>query len=143
MSDFPSLPVSLAERISDAQSQGLAEAPRNQRVKLLASALGLDEPKALAALASACGLGIASNLEADPESLGLLPARLVHDYQLVPNVLLPPPAPSSQLQAPSSQLPAPSSQLRAPNSTSPPPGHPTPSWPTGFVPTPLARWSGT
>ena len=78
------LPVSLAERISDAQRQAIAEAPRNQRLKLLADALALDEPKALAALAAASGLDVASNLQADDTALGLLPARLVHDYQLVP-----------------------------------------------------------
>ena len=86
MTDAPAtlLPVALAERISDAQRQAIAEAPRNQRVKLLASALSLDEPQALASLALAAHLDIASNLEADSASLSLLPARLVHDYQLVP-----------------------------------------------------------
>jgi len=86
MTDAPDthLPVSLAERISDAQRQTIAETPRGQRLKLLASALSLDEPQALAALAAAAGVSVASNLEADNEALGLLPARLVHDYQLVP-----------------------------------------------------------
>jgi general secretion pathway protein E len=78
------LPASLAERISGAQLQALAETPRNQRLKLLADALALDEPKALAALADATGIDVASNLQADATALNLLPARLVHDYQLVP-----------------------------------------------------------
>jgi general secretion pathway protein E len=78
------LPASLAARISDAQRQGIVETPRGQRLKLLADALALDEPKALAALAAAAGIDVASNLEADNNALGLLPARLVHDYQLVP-----------------------------------------------------------
>ena len=78
------LPASLAERISDAQRQALIEAPRHQRLNLLADALAIDEPRALTALAKAVSLDIATNLEADAASLGLLPARLVHDYQLVP-----------------------------------------------------------
>jgi general secretion pathway protein E len=86
MTDDPAtlLPVSLAERISDAQRQTIAETPRGQRLKLLASALSLDEGQTLIALAAAAGISTASNLEADSTSLSLLPARLVHDYQLVP-----------------------------------------------------------
>jgi general secretion pathway protein E len=81
------LPASLAERLSDEQRQPILEAARGQRVKLLAAALNLSEPDALAALATASGLGTAHNLEADGPSLSLLPARLVHDYQLVPVVI--------------------------------------------------------
>jgi general secretion pathway protein E len=88
------LPASLGERISDAQRQAIVETPRGQRLKLLADALALDEPKALAALAAAAGIDVASNLEADANALGLLPARLVHDYQLVPIVFGPQPAES-------------------------------------------------
>ncbi len=80
------LPSSLAERISDAQRQAIVEAPRGQRLKLLASALASDELQVLASLAAAAGIDTASNLEADDASLSLLPARLVHDYQLVPIV---------------------------------------------------------
>ena len=35
-------------------------------------------------LAAAAGLDVASNLETDPEARGLLPARLVHEYQIIP-----------------------------------------------------------
>ncbi len=80
----PILPASLAAQIAEPRLQILAEAPRSQRLKLLAEALALPEPQALAALAEAAGLDIATNLEADASSLSLLPARLVHDYQIVP-----------------------------------------------------------
>lgn len=122
------LPDSLAERISSDQLQGIAEAPRNQRIKLLASALGLDEPKTLAALAATTGLDIASNLEADPASLGLLPARLVHDYQLVPILLA---------ADTSSELPAHSSQLIAPHNS---PLHLATAWTPDDV---MADWIRT
>jgi len=78
------LPSSLAARLADEQRQAVADAPRDRRLTALAAALGMGEPEALAALAQATGLGIASNLETDPEARGLLPARLVHDYQLIP-----------------------------------------------------------
>jgi general secretion pathway protein E len=81
------LPASLAERLSDEQRQPILEASRGQRVKLLAAALNLSEPDTLVALATASGLSTAHNLEADGPSLSLLPARLVHDYQLVPVVI--------------------------------------------------------
>ena len=47
MTDAPDsvLPASLAERISEAQRQTIVETPRGQRLKLLASALGIDEPQ--------------------------------------------------------------------------------------------------
>jgi len=78
------LPASLAERLTDEQRQSILEAPRGQRVNLLAAVLGSSEPDTLVALAQASGLGTAHNLEADGPSLSLLPARLVHDYQIVP-----------------------------------------------------------
>lgn len=89
MTDAPDfvLPASLAERISEAQRQTIVETPRGQRLKLLSSALGIDEPQTLIALAAAACIDTASNLEADNDSLSLLPARLVHDYQLVPIVV--------------------------------------------------------
>ena len=35
-------------------------------------------------LAAAANLDIASNLETDPDARGVLPARLVHEYQIIP-----------------------------------------------------------
>ena len=78
------LPASLAARLNDEQRQAVAEAPREKRLAALATALQLAEADALALLAETAGLDIATNLEADPASRGLLPARLVHDYQIIP-----------------------------------------------------------
>jgi len=78
------LPAALAARLNDNQRQALLEAPRDRRLAVLATALALTEPDALTALAAASGLDIASNLEPDPGARGLLPARLVHDYQIIP-----------------------------------------------------------
>ena len=79
-----SLPDSLAARLSDEQRQAVAESSREKRLATLAAALKLAEPEALTALAAAAGLDIASNLEPDLAARGLLPARLVHDYQVIP-----------------------------------------------------------
>ncbi len=78
------LPSSLSSRLDEAQLQALAEAPRDKRLAVLAAALGVAEAAALPILAEATGLSIASNLEADTDSRALLPARLVHDYQIIP-----------------------------------------------------------
>jgi type II secretory ATPase GspE/PulE/Tfp pilus assembly ATPase PilB-like protein len=79
-----SLPAALADRLTPEQQQSLFESPRDQRVKALAVLLTLAEPEALAALSEAARLPVASDLKADPDSLRLLPARLVHDYQILP-----------------------------------------------------------
>ena len=79
-----SLPAALSERLSAEQRQAVLEAPREQRLAALSAALGRREPDMLVALATAAGLTIASNLETDPAARGLLPARLVHDYQIIP-----------------------------------------------------------
>jgi len=78
------LPAALAEQLTDEQRQALAEAPRGQRLAVLATALARPEAEVLTALAAACSLDVASNLEADAEARGLLPARLVHEYQIIP-----------------------------------------------------------
>lgn len=78
------LPASLASVLTDEQRQTVAEAPREKRLEALALALGRPEPEVLAKLAAAAGLDVASNLETDPEARGLLPARLVHEYQIIP-----------------------------------------------------------
>ena len=79
-----SLPTALAARLTEAQLQAVREAARGQRLAALAAALALPEPEALSTIAAATGLDIASNLETDPAARGLLPARLVHDYQIIP-----------------------------------------------------------
>jgi type II secretory ATPase GspE/PulE/Tfp pilus assembly ATPase PilB-like protein len=78
------LPTAIASRLSDLQRQAILEAPRGARLGALVSALGLDENTALAELAAAAGLDIATNLQTDPGARGLLPARLVHDFQIIP-----------------------------------------------------------
>jgi type II secretory ATPase GspE/PulE/Tfp pilus assembly ATPase PilB-like protein len=79
-----SLPAALAERLTDEQRQAVMEAPRGQRVAAAAAALGQSEADVLALLARVAGLEIASDIKPDRASLSLLPARLVHDYQIVP-----------------------------------------------------------
>jgi type II secretory ATPase GspE/PulE/Tfp pilus assembly ATPase PilB-like protein len=78
------LPDSLAARLTDEQRQAIAESSREKRLATLAAALKLAEAEALPLLAGAAGLDIASNLEPDLAARGLLPARLVHDYQVIP-----------------------------------------------------------
>src|SRR5438128_7576232 len=78
------LPPSLAGALTDEQRQAVAEAPREKKLEVLAAALARPEAEVLAKLATAAGLDIASNLETDPEARGLLPARLVHEYQIIP-----------------------------------------------------------
>ncbi|HVS52672.1 MAG TPA: GspE/PulE family protein [Opitutaceae bacterium] len=82
--DHELLPASLASLLTDEQRQAVAEAPREKRLDALAVALARPEPEVLARLAAAAGLDVASNLETDPEARGLLPARLVHEYQIIP-----------------------------------------------------------
>ena len=83
------LPASLAERLTDEQRQAVAEAPREKRLETLAAALARPEPEVLEKLAAAAGLTLASNLETDPDARGLLPARLVHEYQIIPILFKP------------------------------------------------------
>src|SRR5271170_4735714 len=78
------LPESIASRLSEEQRQALLEAPRGERLATLAAALGTGEDQILPDLAKAAGLGIATNLETDPGARGLLPALLVHDFQIIP-----------------------------------------------------------
>ncbi|HZZ56461.1 MAG TPA: GspE/PulE family protein [Opitutaceae bacterium] len=77
------LPGALASRLTEEQRQAVEEAPRGNRLVVLAQALGLTEQDALMALAAEAKLDVALNLETDPNSRGLLPARLVHDYQII------------------------------------------------------------
>src|SRR6188508_1694279 len=78
------LPASLAGLLTEEQRQAVIEAPREKRLEALAAALSRPEPEVLGRLAAAANLDVASNLETDPEARGLLPARLVHEYQIIP-----------------------------------------------------------
>ncbi|MBE7536780.1 MAG: type II/IV secretion system protein [Opitutaceae bacterium] len=88
-----SVPQSLLDALSPADIQTVNEAPRGQRLAALAAALKQSDADALASLSVASGLSIASNLETDPGARGLLPARLVHDYQIIPILFATPSAP--------------------------------------------------
>jgi type II secretory ATPase GspE/PulE/Tfp pilus assembly ATPase PilB-like protein len=79
-----SLPPPIASRLTDEQRQAVLETPRGERLAALAAALGAKDDAALNDLAAAAGLDLALNLETDPGARGLLPARLVHDYQIIP-----------------------------------------------------------
>ncbi len=83
MNDFP-LPASLTARLSDTALKGLQETVREQRLAQLAAALALAESDALGALAAAAGLAVLDTPLADRLSLGVLPARLTHEFQIVP-----------------------------------------------------------
>jgi general secretion pathway protein E len=78
------LPESLASRLSEEQRQSVLEAPRGLRLAALAAALGTDENATLLMAAGAAGIDVAANLETDPGARGLVPARLVHDFQIIP-----------------------------------------------------------
>jgi hypothetical protein len=62
LSDSEILPPSLATRLKDEQRQALLEAPREKRLEVLTAALGLAETEALARLAAAAQLDVATNL---------------------------------------------------------------------------------
>ena len=78
------LPAALAERLTEEQRQSVLEASRGQRMAAVAAALALNEANVLTLVAGAVGLEIATDIRPDRASLNLLPARLVHDYQIVP-----------------------------------------------------------
>jgi len=78
------LPAALAGLLTDEQRQAVMEAPREKRLEVLAAALARPEAEVLVKLAAAAGLDVASNLEADAAARGLLPARLVHEFQIIP-----------------------------------------------------------
>jgi type II secretory ATPase GspE/PulE/Tfp pilus assembly ATPase PilB-like protein len=78
------LPAALAGLLTEEQRQTVAEAPREKRLEILAGALVRPENEVLTHLATAAGLDVATNLETDPDARGLLPARLVHEYQIIP-----------------------------------------------------------
>ncbi len=78
------IPGPLASRLTEDQQRAVLEAPRGERLAAVGAALGLDENASLQLLSGATGLDIATNLETDPGARGLLPARLVHDFQIIP-----------------------------------------------------------
>ncbi len=78
------LPAALADRLTPEQAQQLAECPRAGRQELLASLLGAAPEAALAQLAAASSLPVVVGPQVAEKDLTLLPARLAHDFQVVP-----------------------------------------------------------
>ncbi|MBI2516073.1 MAG: type II/IV secretion system protein [Opitutae bacterium] len=78
------LPAALAASLPEAAQKLLGESPREKRLAVLATALGADEAAALAQLARATGLPLLDAPRIDAASLGAFPARLAHEYQIVP-----------------------------------------------------------
>jgi len=78
------LPAALDARLTDEQRVALAEALREKRLAVLSAALSLTEAETLGLLAEAASLDVATNLEIDPTARGLLPARLAHEFQIIP-----------------------------------------------------------
>ena len=76
--------TALLDRLTPEQRQAVLESSRRERMKILSVHLKVSEPEALTAVEVATGMNVAYNLEADDAALGLFPARLVHEYQLVP-----------------------------------------------------------
>ncbi|WP_221029579.1 GspE/PulE family protein [Actomonas aquatica] len=89
MTTTDALPAALIEPLDDEQQLAVLEAPRHARIAALAAARGEAEAVTLDNVAAAAGLDVASDLRADRPSLRLLPARLVHEYQILPIDLRP------------------------------------------------------
>ncbi|MBI2497654.1 MAG: type II/IV secretion system protein [Opitutae bacterium] len=78
------MPATLISRLSESAQKSLTESVREKRLALLASGLGLGEAGALDALARTTGLPVLEAPQVDPEALAAFPARLAHEYQVVP-----------------------------------------------------------
>ncbi len=79
-----SLPEEFTQTLSEEQHLAVLEAERHERVAALALALERAETDVLREIAESSQLDVASDLQADHTSLRLLPARLVHEYQILP-----------------------------------------------------------
>ena len=78
------LPAPLASLLSEEQYRTLAEAPRAERLAALARLKGVTEAAALTELAAVARLPLATDLKPDAGAVALLPARLVHEFQIMP-----------------------------------------------------------
>ncbi len=81
------LPDSRLEALDEEQNEHVMAAARHERVTALAAALERPESEVLTEIAFAADIDIASDLQADHQSLRLLPARLMHEYQILPIAL--------------------------------------------------------
>jgi len=90
------LPAELASRLGETALKAVQESVREKRAALLAAGLGQPETQALADLARLVDLPLVEAPAVDRDSLRLLPARLAHEYQVVP-VVAPEGAPAQTL----------------------------------------------
>lgn len=85
---MPATPAATPDFLRDwpdaDQLRQLREAPRGERQELLAVFRNLAPGAVLPFLSQQTGLPILSSLSADAGAIALLPARLVHDYQVLP-----------------------------------------------------------
>ena len=86
------LPAALASRLAEPALKALQESLREKRLALLAAGLALGETAALDALARATDLPVLPAPQIDRAALVILPARLAHEYQVVPVM---PPSPDA------------------------------------------------
>lgn len=127
------LPAALAGRLSEAAQKSLQESVREKRLALLAAGLGLGETGALDALARATGLPVLEAPQADLDALSALPARLAHEYQVIPVLVGDQPEESSGLRSQVSGL----STAPLALATAWPPNADIADWIATFTPRPL------
>lgn len=85
------LPDRFTAALSAEEQLIVLEAERHQRVAAMATALDRSEAEVLREIGEAAAIDLASDLRADHSALRLLPARLVHEYQILPIDLSGPP----------------------------------------------------
>ena len=82
------LPATLPEFLRDwpvaDQRQQMQEAPRHERLAVFARIQGCEPAAALTELAKLARLPLAADFRPETAAVPLLPARLVHDYQVMP-----------------------------------------------------------
>jgi type II secretory ATPase GspE/PulE/Tfp pilus assembly ATPase PilB-like protein len=78
------LPATLTARLPEAVQKSLHESVREKRLALLATGLGANATFALEVLARAADLPVLEAPKIDKAALALFPARLAHQFQVVP-----------------------------------------------------------
>ncbi|WP_438480156.1 GspE/PulE family protein [Oleiharenicola lentus] len=126
------LPAALLARLPEATQKTLQESTRDQRMTLLAAGLAVNDTAALAVLAENTGLPVLEAPLVDRASLAIFPARLAHEFQVVP-VLAPGVAKKDPSETP--ETPAPTTPLLL--ATSWPADSSIVDWMNTFTPRPL------
>jgi type II secretory ATPase GspE/PulE/Tfp pilus assembly ATPase PilB-like protein len=130
------LPAALTARLPEPTQKALAEAPRDQRLALLASGLGVNDTTALVALAENTGLPVLDAPFVDRASLATFPARLAHEFQVAP-VLAPGVKPAAKTDAATAEAVAPSPATPLFLATPWPPDSTIVDWINTFTPRPV------